>query len=157
MQGCSPERVLKIDALHAVYLGVVLRFLSCVLWNTIDGEVWNVSGPRAAAIEMSIRCVELDIQRWYKDVAKTPRENQLRKLAPKMVGSDWSREAKLKAAEAGSLLPCALSLRDRFAERFPFSEELSVAGAALQEWLTIARNSPRVIQPDRRRRLLACA
>eukprot|EP00959_Pyramimonas_sp_CCMP1952_P180418 3772743-Pyramimonas_sp.AAC.1 len=61
------------------------------------------------------------------------------------MGSDNSRELKLKAAEAGALLPYAVNLCRRLRNDPENAQALILAGEALETYMKLLKDSPRVL------------
>lgn len=141
---CSPTDVVQIDTLHCLHLGVIIFFIEHVLWATLDANVWQIPGGRPNILELGTSRIETDIKLWYQSTG-VPRDRRLQRLTCKMLGSDGNRELKLKAAEAGTLLPYAVNLCRRFLNHLDNGQALLLAGEALQHYMTVLKDSPRVL------------
>eukprot|EP00959_Pyramimonas_sp_CCMP1952_P212868 4454377-Pyramimonas_sp.AAC.1 len=51
----SPARTLAIDAMHCLYLGVIMRYVSACLWRLLLGNPWAFSGNESQIQDLALR------------------------------------------------------------------------------------------------------
>ena len=62
--GTSPHRTLAVDALHTLFLGPILRFISCVLWRILLMNPWRVNGDLDTVLNIGIMWLNGDLETW---------------------------------------------------------------------------------------------
>ena len=152
----SPTLCLSVDTLHTLYLGVVQRLVSAIVWRVMHANPWGFRGPKKVQLELACRQLRAHLMRWFAAEA-LPASLRLGDLTLPMLGSAEEGPAgcsmRLKAVETTTLLPWSLALLGTFGEAIQYADELRVAGEALVEYLTIIRTQPLVIPPADQQRL----
>ena len=81
--GITPPRVITIDTLHALFLGVFMGWCKCALWMMIESGVWGRHSTIDETISFACAAIRHDLDVFYK------RRHQ---LDPKEVlDSEWNR------------------------------------------------------------------
>ena len=151
--GMNPHRTMMIDLLHCVHLGVLQEYVSCIIWATLDSNVWDVRGPRSAVIGIGVEYVHNDMKLWFKN-SDVPTSCQLGTLTAGMIGTDYKRTLKTKAAETGALLKWAVDVCERFQNKLEHGPVLKDAGKALVEYMALLKSSPTNVPVHTCQRLL---
>ena len=126
--GITPERCLTVDALHCLYLGVMLVFCRHVIWLMITSYVWGRSGTMEETIETAVLVCRHELRGFYKQYREQHHEKPLTMVTnftKKMIGDHSDQKLKTKAAQTWGVL---LFLVDRL-QRHP--EQLGESGRSL--------------------------
>ena len=101
--GVDPCKTIAIDWLHCLSLGVFATFVSCVIHELLDANVWRVTETTEEAkgiASFNARCVDIDV--WYKgDGAVFTR---ITNIKFSMFGTRASPSCSLKGAETNTFL-----------------------------------------------------
>ncbi|CAK0808811.1 unnamed protein product, partial [Prorocentrum cordatum] len=81
----SPHKSLAVDALHCLYFGPVMRFVSSSLWRLILKNVWRFTGTLEQVIELGSRQLGAELQQW-QEAQNIPHSARLATLSAKMLG-----------------------------------------------------------------------
>ena len=104
--GITPRRCLVVDALHSLYLGIMLVWCRLFLWTLILDGFWCNSGTQEERVHTSHQLFKADLLRWYPLADKRLRKKLTRvtTITRKMIGNANEQVLKTKAAETYGLL-----------------------------------------------------
>eukprot|EP00959_Pyramimonas_sp_CCMP1952_P253449 5295603-Pyramimonas_sp.AAC.1 len=124
-----------------------------VIWACIDGNAFDIIGPRHAVKELTSRRLFLNLKNYHNEngIDQSPR---LQTQSEQMVGTRAHKDLKTKAGETGILVEWATKLAEKKRGRAPIGEELVAAGQCLLEWRRRIKGGPRVIPRRAQSRLL---
>ena len=152
-----------IDEMHTLHLGVFSNFVSAALWEAIRSDclVMGRSSMRKETADLKA-CAALrqDLFRWYKAEFRRDKKKPLYKLDDlpiSLLGDIGLQAMKAKAGETGTLLDFATDFVSRHVDRLPHGKALLTAGKALQQYMSITRNSPGQLKPSQRQLLMDAA
>ena len=98
----TPPWVLAWDALHVLYLGVMLSCCKLLVWDVIfSGAISNV-GTLDERISNAVIWIDNDIDAWYKQRARNTELKQLTRITAftaKRVGTPDERTLRTKGDE----------------------------------------------------------
>lgn len=152
----GPAEVLAVDTLHTVYLGVIMRLVSAILWRMLLANTWNIHGSQEQILEMGVRRMAAHMLRWFEE-ARTPSDRRVATLSLPMLGDRMGCTVggaephagcpmRLKGAEMGSLLPWSLALLEQHGQAVAHRAALLAAGRSLESWLEVTRQSGDVLE-----------
>ena len=120
--GITPGRVLCLDLLHTLYLGVMLNFCRLLLWKLLLSGRWGMTaGTGHEALIVAVMCLRHELFSWYTSRRRShPQENltELSDLVPNMFGSMADPQLKTKAAETYGVLVFLADNMDKYVESF---------------------------------------
>ena len=87
----TPQSVMMIDLLHCVYLGVMIVYVSAVMWATLDDNIWGVRGSRTSIIDIGVQYILNNIKEWGQANPNIDQSRLIHNLTPGMLGSDAKR------------------------------------------------------------------
>ncbi len=156
IRGASPQRLLRIDVLHTMHLGVLAQYIKKAFWSCIGKNVFDVVGPQKAVQEITIRLLHADLVIWYKANGVHPGD-RLHQLTPKMLGQPEAKMLKTKAAENSHLLRYSIHLAGKYKDKFDEGDTFLKAGQILAELMDLMRSEPRIMSREKCRHLLNLA
>ena len=98
----SPNRLLAIDSLHVLYLGVMLVFCRHVLWAFLEEGLFGRFGSIEQQIAVGLMAVRSSLAYFYFHYDRAHRSSPLtriNKFGSKHVGSNEDRQLKTKGAQ----------------------------------------------------------
>ena len=98
---------LTVDLLHALNLGVMLKFCAVVLWCLIDSDVFPKAGTSEENVQNAVLLLRAQLMAWYRQQQRERPERSLTRvsdLTVKMIGSRHDPKCKTKGAETFGLL-----------------------------------------------------
>lgn len=159
--GITPTRVLCIDILHTLHLGVMQEFAKLALWTMLLSGVWGgLERTEGEAFQVAVLCLRAELFAWYKTFSvQHPTEilTRLADLTPKMLGTPDRRKLKTKGAETYGVL-CFLdhALRKYAAAIGADSTRLLEGATTLLRFMSICRTSGKVLTAAQQQELLDC-
>ena len=104
--GCS-TKCIAIDILHCLYLGVMQRIVSELLWRLLDVNAWRVQGSVVNKHSLSMNRLRHDLANFYEARSKEARRGEgdgeelteVTDFQEKHLGTSQKHALKLKAAE----------------------------------------------------------
>lgn len=152
----DPSAVIAVDSLHTVYLGVVNRLVSAMLWRVLLSNAWQTLGGQERVLEQGIRRMAAHLAVWFEQ-NRVPHDRRVSTMSLALLGDRLACAVggephpggvlKLKAAECGTLLPWAIDLVVEKGQAVAFRQELLSAARALQTWLETTRENGPVLAP----------
>jgi hypothetical protein len=102
--GLTPHRTLTVDALHCLYLGVLLDVCKAIVWWLIVNGKWGAIGTLFEQVQVAAMRIRHDFESWMRDRRRSnPGEILTRVfLGWKKFGTHSERKLRLKAAETYS-------------------------------------------------------
>jgi hypothetical protein len=135
--GMSPKRSLTIDALHALYLGVMKSWCVAALWYILLSGMYGAIGTAEENLAAALLGLRHDLMQWYKDSSgEFPYLTRLSDLTAKMIGKPLARRCKTKGAETWGFMLFLISVLTRSSAFF---------GAGGAAYLTAGRHLKRVV------------
>lgn len=139
--GVTPMRSLTIDALHAVFLGVMLAFAKHALWFMLEQGVWAKRATTDETVEVSALVITSQLRGFYrKRHEQNPAEmlTRVSSFGQKTIGAWHDRKLRTKGAETwGVLLFLVEALRANKARLGQDGQRLFVAGQSLKELIEL--------------------
>lgn len=83
--GTSPAQSIVVDALHALYFGPVMRFVTSALWRSILYNTWKLPGPLTQTIVLGARQVSSELLFWQQEQG-IPHNDRIRSISVPMLG-----------------------------------------------------------------------
>ena len=84
--GTHPSRSLCIDALHALYFGPVMRYVTASLWRCILYNSWAFPGPLENTIALGAKHVSAELT-WWQQHEQIPNSNRIGSITQNMLGA----------------------------------------------------------------------
>lgn len=147
--GVVPERILMVDWMHTLSLGVYQNFLGHLFQAMFAANVWQLEGNMENRIKMS--CIRLRAQlfQWYAEEAQEGRvHTRVQNLLPQMFGSPQDPHLGLHAAETNGMLAFAYYHLGTFATSLPNHAKWARAAQALLRGLQLIRSHKEVFPPE---------
>jgi hypothetical protein len=118
----TPSRVLCMDLLHTLYLGVMLGFCRHMVWRLLTAGVWgSFESNEGEAFKVAVMCFRHELFQWYEARARAHRDECLTRVAdfvPSMLGSKGKKALKTKAAETYGILLFLADMVRKYASAF---------------------------------------
>lgn len=108
--GCTPDRVLGVDWLHALSLGVFRRYTGRLVWSLIDADAWNAraSGHHTLKerVQHSVHALSAELFAWYRaEKANHQRHwSQVQNLTVGMLGARDDQQLKIHGSEQNAFV-----------------------------------------------------
>ena len=142
---------LTIDALHALYLGVMNKWCSIAIWLLISSGVYGASGSGEEHLRNSVLLMRHALMSCYGERRQEhPAQvlTRLNDLTPKMLGTKTAPKCKAKGAETWGLLLFLIAMLQKHAYVVGVAgARLHRAGSSLVRMVEIWDNSGRVLSP----------
>ena len=147
--GITPERVVCIDLLHTLHLGVMLGFVRHCLWVLLRSHVWGyLEATQEEGFRVAVAGLRAELFGWYHDFNEED-VTRVADLVPSMLGSLSDPILKAKGAETYGLLLFAISALQRHAGKVGVQgATLVAAGKYLHRYVVVCRVAP--VQPSPR-------
>ena len=140
----SPSDSLAFDEMHTINLGIMMRWVSAVLWRVVEINPW-----RSVSQELAASRLESDMFLWFSE-AGIHHDKRLGALNLKMMGINCKLRRcpgaphpgcpmSSKAAETATLFRFSMHMLRRHIAAVPLGAELLAAGEALEAWRHLAR------------------
>ena len=145
---------LTVDTLHALYLGVMNKWCSIVLWFRISKGVFGAMGPTEEQVRNSVLVMRHALMAWYGDYRQEHPSKvltRLNDLTMKMLGTEDSPKCKTKGAETWGLLLFLIHSLNLHADLLgDDGSRLQRAGSALARLVEIWDTAGRLPSPSAR-------
>jgi hypothetical protein len=105
--GMEVQRILTVDALHALYLGVMLVFCRHGVWLLIESGLFGRAGTEEENIQIAVMVFKSHLKRFYKAWHERHPSKVLTRVndvTAKMVGTPNDMKLKTKGAETWGVL-----------------------------------------------------
>ena len=147
--GISPKRNLTVDALHAIYLGVMNVWCKLALWFVLLSGWFGRLENEEETLIVALHCLKHALMHWYKERHRShPMENLTRvsDFTMKMLGTKDDPKCKTKGAETFGIMLFLLSTLEKYSQHLtPEGRNLQVAGEALARMLEIFKGCDRCV------------
>ena len=145
--GCTHDRVMGVDNLHTLSLGVIVVFCQFVLHLCFSWDVWGTrETTEEARIAMSVERMVHDLKIFYRDErAKCVKHSvELRNATAGMFGTHSAPCFGLKAGEANHFLPFLSLLIHRYSALLPTVPLLKQGCESLMRIQALTKQYPAV-------------
>ena len=83
--GVDPSTVVAIDSLHTLNYGPIMRWTSAGIWRVVLHNPYNLTGPKDATIELTVRRLRGHMLAWF-DARNIPHDER----------TSWKKINKIK-------------------------------------------------------------
>ncbi len=83
--GTAPATTLCVDALHALYFGPVMRWVTAALWRFVLHNVFRYPGPLENIISLGTKAISAELDFW-QHTQNIPHANRIGSITPGMLG-----------------------------------------------------------------------
>lgn len=139
--GITPHRCLTIDALHCLFLGVLLVWCREAVWSMFLAHIYGRFSTIGETIETAVLALSAELDRWYKmRHGENPNGNitRISRVTPKMVGDQTDKKCKTKGAETWGFLRFLVWKMRRCEARLDArGKSLLRAGEALEQMIEV--------------------
>ena len=100
--GFEPSRLLVVDQLHAVNLGVMQAWCKFVIWEQIEKGLWTKQSTLHEQFEASALVIRTDLKKFYTDWDRSSEGKKLTRISrfsTKHLGKPDDRTLRTKGAE----------------------------------------------------------
>ena len=144
--GISPCRVLCIDFLHTLYLGVMNTWVRTAIWALLKAGVWGVlAGTGDEQLHVAVNSLRSELYTWYAAYRKANPKQQITQVADlssHLLGTEAHRVLRSKGAETYGLLLFMVDMLHKHGRNLPLEgRRLRSAGIALVEFIAIAKKN----------------
>lgn len=140
----TPSRVITVDALHCVHLGVMLAFCKEVLWAMLEHGIWGRHQGMTEQVENGVIAARHELEDFYRawDANTTKKLTRVSRFGLKHIGKADDRQLKTKGAQTwGILLFLVQVLQRRGSAVVPHGDHYLRAGQALVGMVQTWQNS----------------
>jgi len=105
--GMECQRILVVDSLHALYLGVMLVFCRHGIWLLVTSGMFGRGGNQEENVQIAVLVFKGHLKRFYKWWHNQNPDRPLTRITdvtPKMIGDKNDMKCKTKGAETWGLL-----------------------------------------------------
>ena len=139
--GVWPSRAMTVDALHALYLGVMKQFCCTAVWFLLSNSLWGQVGTTEESLSIAVLALRHSLMVWYRQRHQqhpTERLTRVGSLTRKMLGEPGDRHLKTKGAETWGILLFVTDMLDKHQGRLPGdAHRLRVAGMSLTQMVEL--------------------
>lgn len=148
--GTEPGRVLTVDALHSIYLGVMRVYCRITMWALLNAGIYGAN-PNS---EASLLALRHRLMTWYRRYDAAHRERPVTRmgdLTRGMIGTHDRPNLKSKGAETAGFFLFILDEMTTFRARVPTSTavRLHAAGEALRTCVQGWEDQPWVLPAEK--------
>ena len=117
--GVMPARVLTVDILHTLHLGLFAHWCRLAVWRLLDSNAWAPQGMSAEErVSTSVSCMRNELDAWYKShPAEGESFTRVHELTVKMFGTKSDPSLKLSGAETWGFLKYLLWALQRYSAK----------------------------------------
>ena len=140
----SPTRVLTVDVMHAINLGVMHSFCRYTVWFLLLAGVWSHCASQEETVAVGANVLRVELRSWYKARhQRAPGECLTRiDLRPNKLGDPSNKALKTKAAETFAFLVYLIDKMEAHSPKIgPPAMKLLEAGRALLRMMKIMDDS----------------
>ena len=151
--GTQPARVLVVDSLHALYLGVMLVFCRSLVWKMIEDGFWGSHGTKDEILQRAGTCIRSELKHFYHVYHEEhPLENltKVHKFSFKKLGEWEQRALKTKGAETWGFFLFLISRLQGHLPAPSWAPQFLLAATSLEQmcrlWSTAKRTTLRTAE-----------
>ena len=157
--GLTPTRVIVLDVLHTLFLGVMNMFVCVAIWRMIKSGIWGkMQSTATEAMQVFVMTLRSNLMGWYRQYRRLHPEADLTEVAdftPGMLGTETKPHLKVKGAECYGLLLFIIEMYEVHKNTLgQDGERLLLAGKALESFVAIQRQHGYVMPAEARGELL---
>jgi len=146
----SPAKILTVDLMHTLYLGVMLAFVRKVVWFFMLKNAWAAGHTVEETVAMSAVAMQQDMRRWLREHAQKNPTDELTPLPikRKTFGDPADKGFRAKAAQTWTMLLYLQHVaRARAGLLGPDGQRIAVALDALVGMVRVFQKSPPRMPP----------
>jgi len=147
-------KLLMIDALHTIHLGLLHRFMWFVFWTVVRDDTLNIGLTlHQAKAEVSLQRFRAALFSWYRLPPQRTRSRkgqftEVKQLTLGMFGSSKRIAIKIKAKEGEGITEFITHrFLDSVARRMPVVSHLRECGSSILRYLQLCREAPGMPAP----------